>query len=305
MMATAGLLELGHQLEGGVRVVQVVVAQLLALELGRGRDAGPGVGAADVEGGRLMGVLAVAERLAQAAGDGDAGREGLVVLAGEPLADRGVVGCRAGIGRSRQPAAERQGGGAVVGVQFGQDRFVLGSVGQHGDEAVVLGGAADHRRAADVDVLDAVLERSAARHGRLERVEVDHDQIDRRDVVGLHGGQMAFQVAAGQDAAMDARVQRLDAAVHHLGEAGIVADFGHRHAGVAKLLGGTAGREDLDAARGERLTERNEPGLVGNGNEGSCDADEIGGHDGGILRKAMAEFQGEFLCLGRRLLLAA
>ena len=90
---------------------------------------------------------------------------------------------------------------------------------------------------------------------------------------------------------MDARVQRLDAAIHHFGEAGIVAHFRHRHAGIAKLLGGTAGREDLDAARGERLTEWNEPGLVGNGNEGSCDADEIGGHDGGILRKAIAEFQ--------------
>ena len=50
-----GPLELGHQLESGVRVVQVVVAQLLALKLGRGRDAGPGIGAADIEGGRLMG----------------------------------------------------------------------------------------------------------------------------------------------------------------------------------------------------------------------------------------------------------
>ena len=42
-----------------------------------------------------------------------------------------------------------------MGVQLSQDGFVLGRVGQHGDEAVVLGGAADHRRAADIDVLDA------------------------------------------------------------------------------------------------------------------------------------------------------
>ena len=65
----------------------------------------------------------------------------------------------------------------------------------------------------------------------------------------------------------------------------------HRHAGVAKLLGRAAGREDLDAVRGQRLAELDEPGLVGNGDEGSCDADEIGGHDGGILRKAVAEVQ--------------
>jgi hypothetical protein len=30
----------------------------------------------------------------------------------------------------------------------------------HGDDVVVLGGGADHRRAADVDVLDAILERA-------------------------------------------------------------------------------------------------------------------------------------------------
>ena len=44
MMATAAgmRIELGDQLIGGVGVVEIVVAQLLALDLRGGRDAGPG-----------------------------------------------------------------------------------------------------------------------------------------------------------------------------------------------------------------------------------------------------------------------
>ena len=52
-----------------------------------------------------------------------------------------------------------------------------------------------------------------------------------------------------EQAAMDARVQRLDAPVHHLGEAGDVGDLaapaGRRR---ASALRGAAGRDELDAA---------------------------------------------------------
>jgi hypothetical protein len=47
---------------------------------------------------------------------------------------------------------------------------------------IVLRRGAQHRRAADVDVLDRVLE-AAVRIGdrRLERIEVDDDEVDRLD----------------------------------------------------------------------------------------------------------------------------
>ena len=45
---------------------------------------------------------------------------------------------------------------------------------------------------------------------------------------------MLRQVAAGEDAAVDARVQRLDPAVQDLGEAGHLADLDHGHAGLAQ-----------------------------------------------------------------------
>src|SRR5436309_827047 len=58
--------ELGDQLVGGVGVVEIVVAERLALQLAGGGDAGPRRRAgrpADIEGGLLVRVLAIAQRL--------------------------------------------------------------------------------------------------------------------------------------------------------------------------------------------------------------------------------------------------
>ena len=69
MMATAGeFVELRHQLEGGVGVGEVVVGELLALVLHGGGHAGRAL-AADVEGGALVRVLAVAQRLRELAAE--------------------------------------------------------------------------------------------------------------------------------------------------------------------------------------------------------------------------------------------
>ena len=67
--------------------------------------------------------------------------------------------------------------------------------------------------------------------------------VERRRVVG--------QVAAGEEARVDHRVQRLHPAVQHLGKGGDLAHVAHRQAGGAERLGGAAGGEELDLARGE------------------------------------------------------
>ena len=87
---------------------------------------------------------------------------------------------------------------------------------------MVLRRGADHRGPADVDVLDAVLEAGAFVDGGLERIEIDHQQIDRRDAVRLHGLRMFGVVADRQQSAMHFRMQRLDPAVHHFRKAGQV-----------------------------------------------------------------------------------
>ena len=54
---------------------------------------------------------------------------------------------------------------------------------------------------------------------------------------------------------MDARVERLHAAVHHLGRAGELGDVGDRQTGLADRLGRAARREQLHVVGGQRLAE--------------------------------------------------
>ena len=150
-----GLVELGDALEGGVGVVEVVIAEFLALELAGGGDSGTVGG--DVEGGLLVGVFAVAEGLAARAGEGHAGRER--GFAGEPGGDGGVVGGGAGVGGGGEAGA-LLGGRAAAGEGFDQVG-VLSGVGEDDDVVGVLGGGADESWAADVDLLDAVRRRGA------------------------------------------------------------------------------------------------------------------------------------------------
>ena len=171
-------------------------------------------------------------------------------------------GCSQYAHRHSQPRAEaarrrRRPGERPGGAHLDED----------GHAGVVLGRGAHHRRAADVDVLDAHVERRALGDGRGERVEVDDDEVD-----GLAAELAAELLAVGrrvahQDAAVHARMQRLDAAVHHLGRLGVLGDIGARNAGVANGLCGAAGGEDGHARGVEALDEVGEARLVRHGDE--------------------------------------
>ena len=64
-------------------------------------------------------------------------------------------------------------------------------------------------------------------------------------------------------------MQRLDAAVHHLGKAGDVGDAGDRKSGVGERARRAAGRDQLEAARGEAAAQIDDAGFVGNAQQGS------------------------------------
>ena len=70
--------------------------------------------------------------------------------------------------------------------------------------------------------------------GRLERVEVDHQQVDRRDAVRGSRRHVLGVVAHGQQAAVHLGCSVLTPAVHHLGEAGVLGDVLHGDAGVLR-----------------------------------------------------------------------
>jgi hypothetical protein len=84
-----------------------------------------------------------------------------------------------------------------------------------------LAAGTDHRGTADVDVLDDLLVNRAALGGRaLERVEVHAHQVHELDGVLLGGAEVLVVVAYRQQPRVELGVQRLDPAVHDLGEAG-------------------------------------------------------------------------------------
>src|SRR5262249_47601779 len=92
---------------------------------------------------------------------------------------------------------------------------------------VVLRRGAQHCRAADIDVLDRVVETAVGvGDGRLERIQVDGQQVDGRDAGLLQRRGVRGIVAAGEQAAVGLRVQGLDAAVEHFREAGVLGNFG-------------------------------------------------------------------------------
>ena len=116
MMATAGEtrgIELRHQLEGRVRVVEVVVGQLLALVLHGRRHAGAPL-AGLVERRALMRVLAVAQLLRQPSAHRAPGRRAFAQRSREPAGDRRIVGRRAREGLGGQRLAQLESGGAAV-----------------------------------------------------------------------------------------------------------------------------------------------------------------------------------------------
>ena len=97
--------EFGNELEGGVRIVDVVVGKLLALQLRSRGDAGA-LFAGQIEASRLVRVLAIAHDRMQMTANGTArrglGHQGF----GEPAGNRRIIGGGAGIGLGSKALAE-------------------------------------------------------------------------------------------------------------------------------------------------------------------------------------------------------
>ncbi len=266
--------ELGHQLVGRVGVVQIVVAERLALHLDRRGDA-RARRARGIEGRLLVRVFAVAQQPAPLARDDQLLGQRVARLTSEPAADGRVVGAGRGIGLGRQFVAEREARGAVVRRHFRQHADLVGGVDQHHHMGMVLRRRTQHRRPADVDIFDAGLGVGAGGDSGLEGVEVDRHEVDAADPVRFHRLDVRRVVAPGQDGAVHHGMQGLDPPVHHFGKAGEVAYLAYRDTGLGDRLGRAAGGDDFDAVPGERAGELGEPALVGHRDQGAADGDQV------------------------------
>ncbi len=184
------------------------------------------------------------------------------------ITDGSVVVADAVEGRYSQRELRRFGQRALL--QLTKHAGVLRGVGQHGHVLPVLGGAAHHGRAADVDVLDRFFQCAAGLgDGGLEGVEVDDEHVDGVDGMGLQRCHVLGHITARQQAAVHARVQRLHAAIQHLREARVGGDLGDGQAGLGQQLGGAAGGQQRVAECVQLAREFDDAGFVGNGKEGA------------------------------------
>ena len=265
-------IELRHQLIGGVGVIDVVVGQLLALQL-------PGAGdtrarrAIHIKGRFLVRVLAIAQGLAQQPAQRAAARRVFFAVpgqfAGKPVGHRSVIGGRARKGPLRQLAPQGEGRGAAIGLHLVQHHAIIFHIHHHRHPVMVLGGAARHGGAADINILDGGFEIGAARDGGFERIEIAHQEVYSGDAVLGHAGGMVGLVAQRQQSAMHHRVQGLDPAIHHFREVGDVRHVADGQSGVAQRLGCAAGRNQHHAQVGQPLREFEQPGLVGDRQQGT------------------------------------
>ena len=242
--------KLCHQFKGGVGVVDVVIRQFLALMLHRRGHPRP-PGAIGIKRRPLMRIFAVAQGLRQGSGKGPAARRVLPDCTGHPVADRRIIGGSAGIGGLRQGLAKCQGGIIAVQIQFGQQRAIVGWVHHNRNIGMVFRRRPDHCRATDINVFDHGVVIGPFGQHILERIQVDHQQVDLVDVVVFHRGQMCGVVAHRQQPAMHARVQGFHPAIHHFRKSGHIRHIAHPQASGAQFLRRSAGGQQLNAAFGQ------------------------------------------------------
>ena len=218
-----------------------------------------------------MGIFAVAQILNLHPLAREHGRELLGlrfrIEAREVVRDHAVVagGMRKHLLRERKA---RGGGNFALNLDFVENQLIVGRINDHSNRLAVLRRRADHRRAADVDILNRFLERAVrTRHGLLEGIEIHADDVDRINAVLLERRHVLGHRTTGEDARMDLGVERLHAAVEHFGESRVVGHFLNVNPFAGEKLRSAAGRKDVVSRLDEAAGELDDARLIRNGEE--------------------------------------
>ncbi len=99
--------------------------------------------------------------------------------------------------------------------------------------------------------------------GLLEWIQVHHHHVDHGNAVLFKCADVFREVAPCQNAAVHLGVQRLDAAIEHFREAGVIRHLGHVDAIVGQQLGGAAGGENIDSHATQGAGKVEHAGFVG------------------------------------------
>ena len=253
-----------------VEVEQVVEREVLAGDLVGGADAAAGVRRIGVEGAELVRVLAVAQVGLLLDHHRQAGREDGARGGVQVARDLRVVGRRQREGLGRQLLARLR-AHAAQRLDVAQDRCVLGRAGDRRHAGEVLRRRPQQRHAADVDLLQRLVEAGVRLAHRLrEGVEVDDHEVDLLDAVLGQLGEVVGLVATGEEPGEDLRVERLDPAAEDLVRLGQVADGPDAvDARIGEVGAGAVGGEGLDAGIGQAAGKLDDAFAVTDGEKGA------------------------------------
>jgi hypothetical protein len=231
------------------------------LKLPRSRDTRPRL-SVRVESGTLVRVFAIAHDGLQSPAKGAPARLLDLQRLGKPSRDRSVIGGGSREGLGGELLAKRQRQAADVHLQCIDKGRVIFRIDDRRHIGVVLGGRADHRRTADVDILDDRRIVAACVANLIERVEVDHQEIDRLDAMRVHRFLMFGVATNGEQTAMDRRMQRLHPPVHDFGKTGQIRNVAHRDPCCRDHFGAAAGRQEFNALPHQGPGKFDQAGLV-------------------------------------------
>ena len=256
---------------------------VLALQLLRGADAGARCIGDRVERRALMRVLAVAKIHALA----EVQRQRLWIFflralsrlrhARQITRDCSVIACGVCVGLCRETLARLFGNRAIGVRQLIEHRRVVERIDDDRDAIVILRRRAHHRGSTDVDVLDRVfISAVGLGDGGRERIKIHDHQVDGLDAVRAHD--CVIDVATAEQAAVNFRVQRLDAPIHDFRKAGVRRHLRDRDAVLFQQARGAAGRKNRDAATLQRLREFHQAIFVGNTQQRAANRNGRGRH---------------------------
>ena len=251
--------ELDREQASGGEIVEVVERERLAVELLDAREQVGAGTALGVEDRPLMRILAVRELLREIEHRHERLRE--AEPTGEPPRDGAVVRRRAGEGAhcERAPRLDAD----LAEPQLREHQLVVLGPADGDHVGVVLRGATEQGRTADVDLLDRLVPLDVEpADGLLEGIEIDADEVDRVDAVRGEVGDVLGHVAARENAAVHCRVQRHDTVAEHLGEARQLLEPDHRDPLLGEQRRGAAARDDLEVEPDELRRERRDARLV-------------------------------------------
>ena len=119
---------------------------------------------------------------------------------------------------------------------------------------VIFRSGANHRRAANVDILNCRCKRDILfRHSCFKRIEVGYHQIDGGDAVRIRFNAMFGIIPLREEPAMNFRMERLDSTIKQLRKTSVVRDINRVNPGITEMSLRATGGQDFYPALGENL----------------------------------------------------